>query len=167
MQKVRKEKNLTPYLSALRNIHKEMKTAKDPRHQTRRLALCLVYSQTNSDDPHFEKIDVASVKSTVQDLEITQYDKQFLHAIIDGIAEHYSELLAVIQKHSNDWDLDKMYKVDVSTLLVAIWEILYSDAPQKVVVDEAVELAKEFGESESAKFVNGILSGVLNEYANP
>ncbi len=141
-----------------------MKTAKDPRHQTRRIALSLIYSQENVLDSDYSKISDELIPTICIDLEIHSYDKKFLKTIMTELPKHIDEIKEIVSKNSNDWDLNKIYKIDISILMIAIWEIKYIDTPHKVVVDEAVELAKEFGGTESPKFVNGILSGVLTEY---
>ncbi len=136
-----------------------MKTAIDPRHQARRLALANIYAKNTSNN----KLSQFS-KTTVQEtLGIKGYDRDLYDAIVAGVKEKHDELLISIDKNSSDWDLDKIFKVDMSILLIAVWEISYGKAPKKVIIDESVELAKEFGSFDSKRFINGVLAGIIKE----
>ena len=69
---------------------------------------------------------------------------------------------ALIEKNlKTDWKMDRISKVDLSILKLAIYEIKYKEIPFKVVINEAVELAKKYGEDSSKNFVNGILASVV------
>ena len=72
-------------------------------------------------------------------------------------------LITNIEKYCTEWPIDKLYKTDFDILMIAFYEITEKRAPLKVIIDEAVELAKEFGEEDSAKFVNGVLAGIAND----
>lgn len=140
-----------------------MKTSNDPRHQARRIAVSIIYSTeiTKSSNPILLTEEI--IETSKDALEIENFDKKLLESIISGINEHRDEIRELILKNSIDWALEKIYKIDFSILLTAIWEIKFGNTPMKVVIDEAVELAKEFGEEESPKFINGILAGVVKE----
>lgn len=140
-----------------------MKTPKDPRHQARRLAISVLYALENSQKEITP--DIQELISTVQEnLEIDEYDQQILESILNGVQANSENLKEIIANCSIDWKLDKIYKIDLAILLAAIWELLNTKNPSKVIIDEAVELAKEFGEQESPKFINGVLAGVLKKY---
>ncbi len=145
-----------------------MKTPNDPRHQTRKLALSLIYSRESflreKNSPKFKLEDTK--KASIHNLNITNYNKAFLDEIVKGVEQNNEKLKEIISKNSNDWEINQMYLIDLSILLMATWEIYYKDTPQKVVVDEAVELAKEFGDNESSKFINGILAGIIQDFNN-
>ena len=141
-----------------------MKKFSDPRHQTRRLAVSLIFSEQNSQDPRYKEITKDEIRTAISELEVKSYEKDFLNEILAGVQEKSEEIIEDIKKHSTGWEIEKIYRTDLAVLTVAIWEIKYSKkTPFKVVADEAVELAKEFGEKDSSKFVNGILSGVIRE----
>ena len=80
--------------------------------------------------------------------------------IVLGVIEHYDEIDELLETYSEGWTIERMPNVDRAILRVAIWEILYSDAPSPAVVNEAVELAKEYSTEESGGFINGLLSRV-------
>ena len=79
------------------------------------------------------------------------------------IIEKIKEIDEIIRKIAPKWPLEKINKVDLAILRCAIWEIKFnSNTPPKVVIDEAVELAKEFGTDTSSAFINGCLGGIIN-----
>ncbi len=63
----------------------------------------------------------------------------------------------------SEWKVDRVSKINMSILKIAIYEILYMDTPYKVAINEAVELAKKYGEETSASFINGILASVVKD----
>jgi len=88
--------------------------------------------------------------------EIFGYAKQ----IVDGVIENHEEIDELLETYAEGWSIERMPNVDRAILRVGIWEILYSDTPHPVVVNEAVELAKEYSTDESGGFINGLLSRV-------
>lgn len=88
--------------------------------------------------------------------EIFGYAKE----IVIGVVENYDEIDELLDTYSEGWPIERMPNVDRAILRVGIWEILYSGAPSAVVVNEAVEIAKEYSTEESGGFINGLLSRV-------
>ena len=80
--------------------------------------------------------------------------------IVLGIIETHDEVDELLETYAEGWTIDRMPNVDRAILRVGIWEILHSDTPSAVVVNEAVELAKEYSTEESGGFINGLLSRV-------
>ena len=139
-----------------------MKTSKDPRHQSRRIAVAYVYSKESNSASSYntsESLDEI-VEVALDGLEIKKYDKKLLDIIVSELSKNISQYKETIIKSSIDWDISKMYRMDLSILIVATCEMLTKQTPPKVIIDEAVELAKEFGSEESSKFINGILGGI-------
>lgn len=112
-----------------------MKTASDPRHRTRiRL---------------FQKLYSSQFNSTV-DTEI------------QNIMAHYPTIDPLIAQSAPEWPLDKLNPVDLAILRLAGYELLIDKStPYKVIIDEAVEIAKEFGGEKSAPFINGALGNLV------
>ena len=79
------------------------------------------------------------------------------------IIEKVSEIDQIITENAPKWPLDKINKVDLSILRCAFWELIYQDTPPKVVIDEAIELAKEFGTESSSSFVNGVIGSAVKK----
>lgn len=81
-----------------------------------------------------------------------------------GIEQNREEIVQKIEKNlKSEWKIDRISKVDLAILKLAIYEIKYKDIPFKVVINEAVELAKKYGEDSSKNFVNGILASIVKE----
>ena len=137
-----------------------MKTSKDPRHQSRRLAIAYIYAKLSATDSDFSIEDTETIPMMVESLEVKTYDKSLLNSIIHSASQNIEGYKGIIRKNSIDWDISKMHRMDLSILLVATSELIAKQVPSKVVIDEAIELAKEFGSDESSKFVNGILGGI-------
>lgn len=97
-------------------------------------------------------------------LESQNEVKNYAVKIAEEFQEHSTEVDEQIQKFAKGWDIERLVKMDKDILRIAIIELLYvKDAPMKVVVDEALELAKKYSTDESASFVNGILAKVIVE----
>jgi N utilization substance protein B len=85
----------------------------------------------------------------------------YLQDLVEGVASHREELDAFIVRYSEHWRLERMTIVDRNLLRVAVYELLYQPhIPPKVVINEAVEMAKRYGSEASGGFVNGILDQV-------
>lgn len=115
-----------------------MKTALDPRHQKR--------------------ID------KMQQLFAVSFGSSKAQKIIVPIIQSEELLDNVIAKSAPEWPIDKIAKIDLAILRLAVFELLVEKKePPKVIIDEAIELAKEFGNANSPKFVNGVLGTILKE----
>lgn len=88
-------------------------------------------------------------------------DEEYIRGKYDRIVSMLPELDGIINKNSKGWDTARMGKTDLAILRLAVYEVLFDDQiPVGVAIDEAVELAKKYGQYESASFINGILAGV-------
>ena len=87
--------------------------------------------------------------------------KNFASQLVQGVCNNLSEIDRVIGKHSDHWKIGRIGKVELAILRLSLFEILYRpDIPLKVAINEAIELAKGFGDENSRSFVNGILDAV-------
>jgi transcription antitermination factor NusB len=92
------------------------------------------------------------------------WDRSFMEKLVRGTLTQRESIDAIIRSHLRGWTLERLAAVDRAILRVALYELLYhEDVPPKVTIDEAVELAKVFGDDASPKFVNGVLSAVARE----
>lgn len=91
---------------------------------------------------------------------------EFAQSLISGVRRNREELDGILRKHAANWSLERMAATDRNVLRLGAFEILYTDTPGRVVINEAVELAKRFGAKQSSQFVNGILDGLLPEHAD-
>ena len=115
-----------------------------------------------------EMIDIAEKALTA--LEIAEFTtlesqndvKDYAVKIAEMFQKHHNDVDQTIQKYSKGWDIERLVKNDKDILRIAIIELLYmKEAPMKVVVDEAIELAKKYSTDDSSSFINGILSKVI------
>lgn len=131
------------------------------RSAMRENAFKLIYSleiQVNADIQ--EQIDLYFEANEIIDEETQIY----ISNAVNGINNHKNEIIQHIENNlKEDWKLSRISKIDLSILKLAIYEIKYTDVPYKVAINEAVELAKRYGEDKSKNFVNGILASVVKE----
>ncbi len=89
---------------------------------------------------------------------------KYIKDAVFGIKKNEKEILDEIEKYLKpDWKIDRISKIDLSILKLAIYEIKYKELPYKIAINEAVELAKKYGEDTSKKFVNGVLANVIKD----
>ena len=86
--------------------------------------------------------------------------QQLAEQLVRGVALDRRQVDDVIEGVSTNWRLDRMAKVDRNVLRLAAWELLRSDAPVKVVINEAIELGKKYGSEQTGAFVNGVLDKI-------
>jgi N utilization substance protein B len=139
-----------------------MKRATDPRHQARILVLQELFSR------YFKKGDIKarhiSIKELLELNEMTEYDKDLYKKILDGVIEKQEEIDTLIQKYAPQWSIDQMKLVDLQILRMAIYEgFVGTITPPKVAIDEAIEVAKDFGGEINSKFVNGVLGAIYEQ----
>ena len=107
-----------------------------------------------------EQIELFFESNNIKDEEA----KKYIKTEILGIEENKEKILESIEKNlKEDWKLSRISKMDLSILELAIYEIKFGQIPYKVVINEAVELAKSYGEDKSKNFVNGILASIVKE----
>jgi N utilization substance protein B len=85
----------------------------------------------------------------------------FAKEILEGIKAHAADIDALIEQHSHNWRLDRMQRIDRNVLRIGVYELKFlDDVPKKVTINEAVELAKTFGNEASSAFINGLLDRI-------
>lgn len=87
---------------------------------------------------------------------------EYLTNLVYGVVKHQTEIDGIIKANLEKWSIDRLATVDRNLLRIAVYELKFSDGkvPENVVLDEAIEIAKRFGDDHSSKFVNGVLSKV-------
>ncbi len=118
-----------------------------------------------------EKSAVSAVLSrNVEEFAPNKTDLPFMEKVLDGILAKQVELDLVIEKAAPDWPIDRISPVDRNILRLGLYELLFSnrdEVPAKVAINEAIELAKQFGGENSSRFVNGVLGAVYKEIGEP
>lgn len=132
------------------------------RSEIREQAFKLIYSlEIQRGDINLEEqVELYLESNNITDKNAVEYIKD----AVFGIDKNEEEILKEIEKYlKSDWKIDRISKIDLSILKLAIYEIKYKELPFKVAINEAVELAKKYGEDTSKKFVNGVLANVVKE----
>ncbi len=94
--------------------------------------------------------------------------KAFAETLIRGVVNNLSSIDAIIETHSTNWALDRMARVDLSLLRLAVFELLHQpDVPASVVMNEAIEIGKRYGTKDTPPFVNGILDKISQQVVRP
>ncbi len=129
------------------------------RSAMREQAFKLIYSlEITKQEELQEQVDLFLESNEIKD----ENAKKYIQDAIFGIEKNKETIESLIEKNlKTDWKMDRISKVDLSILKLAIYEIKYKEIPFKVVINEAVELAKKYGEDSSKNFVNGILASVV------
>lgn len=133
------------------------------RHLGRIIALQTLYEE----DFRHEVGDNAFVLDDILTRNVYRYhelvdDKQFIKQLVEGVKKNQADIDGVIRPVAPDWPIEQIARMDRVTLRIGVYELLYDKSvPPKVVINEAVELAKAFGGENSSKFINGVLGTVL------
>lgn len=91
-------------------------------------------------------------------------DGVFITSLTTGVVDHLEEIDAIISKTAPEWPIDQLTSVDRNILRLGIFELVFlKEVPPKVVINEAVELAKSFGSESSGKFINGVLGTLYKQ----
>lgn len=130
--------------------------SKNTRHQNRIWALEVLYSidLKNNFDLKNANIECENIKMRNNLLDDNYYFKK----LVLGVIEEKEDLDEYINNKAIDWDIERMAVIDRNILRIALYEIEAELVPVGVAIDEAVELAKEYGDDKSSSFINGILS---------
>ncbi len=131
------------------------------RHQMRESAFILVFEKIFVDEP------VESILETAEECEEVKLNAD-AKALFTGVAEKTELLDEEIKKYLKNWTIERISKVSLAILRLAVYEILFSDeTPTSVAIDEAVELAKEYSTGEDASFINGVLGSFARSLEAP
>ena len=139
-----------------------MKKATDPRHLSRELALQYLFS--NDFIPDKGSVIEFDISQLTQLNEIDEYNHELYDSLVAGVKENQTQIDDLITKFAPQWPISQMKLVDIQILRMSIFEgFIGKMTPPKVAIDEAIELAKEFGGDSSSKFVNGVLGAIYEK----
>ena len=97
----------------------------------------------------------------MEDIVLDDTDKDFVNVLLGGINENYEQIMDIIKTNTIGYELERIYKVDLSILVLAVYELKFTDTPSNVIINEAIELAKKYSTDKSYSFINGVLAKVL------
>ena len=124
----------------------------------RELAFCYIYSQELQHENSKSQVKLFLDSVEVENGRTREYVKE----IAKGIKEKDEEITQMISQNLKaGWTIDRISTVDLALLKLAIYEIKYAEIPFKVAINEAINLAKKYGEEQSASFINGVLAKVV------
>ncbi len=98
--------------------------------------------------------------------EVLEFDNEFVKEIVYGVITHEDELDKLANKYLDGWNIDRLGNTDKAILEIGLYELLYTDTPNIVCINEAVELAKSYSDDSVRKMINGVLDKVLHEELN-
>ncbi|MEX2340734.1 MAG: transcription antitermination factor NusB [Candidatus Paceibacterota bacterium] len=138
------------------------------RHLSRSIILQTLFEW---DQSGLDKKQTSEVLArNVEEFARNKSDSPFMEKVLDGVLQKQKELDMVIEKAAPEWPLDRISPIDRNILRLGLYELLFSDrkeVPAKVAINEAIELAKQFGGENSGRFVNGVLGAVYKEIGEP
>ena len=130
------------------------------RTKIREQAFKLIYQKEIQKDVNDEDLELFFEINEISSREA----KKYITDVIYGIEAHKADIEADISKNiKKDWEMDRISKVNLALLKLSIYEIKYKKIPYKVAINEAIELAKVYGEEVSPSFINGVLASIVKE----
>lgn len=130
------------------------------RSVARELAFKLLYQIEIQKEVKKEDIELFFENNEINSMQA----KEYINDIVIGVNKNSEKILDSISKNlKQDWKIERVSKVNLALLKLAIYEIKYKEIPFKVVINEVVELAKKYGEETSHSFINGVLASVIKE----
>jgi N utilization substance protein B len=142
------------------------RSRRSTRHRSREAALQVLYAvdQGRRQTPDSQVSETARAEEAFERVaahfELPEGARAFAKELVAGVCRSRQELDARLATHSENWRIDRMAAVDRNVLRIGAYEILHSDTPAVIAIDEAVELARRFAGDRSPGFVNGILDSV-------
>ena len=137
------------------------------RHRSREAALQVLYAIDLAREQVAETSEAARAEESFERVaahfELPEGARAFAKELVTGVCRQRQALDARLAAHSQNWRIERMAAVDRNALRIAVYEILHTDTPAAVAIDEAVELARRFAGERSPGFVNGILDSVARE----
>lgn len=138
------------------------------RHLSRSIVLQTLFEW---DQKNTGKADVEVIlHRNIEEFARNKSDEPFMRRLLDGVLQKQKELDLVIEKAAPEWPIDRISPIDRNILRLGLYELLFSDrqeVPAKVAINEAIELAKQFGGENSGRFINGVLGAVYKEIGEP
>jgi len=104
----------------------------------------------------------AILERTLDEFAPKLSSKEFAFDLLKGVLKNNKAIIGIIEKYAPEWPVEKIAKIDRAILEIGIYEVVFSsEVPEVVAINEAIEMAKHFGDDNSSKFINGVLSSVM------
>lgn len=130
------------------------------RSAMREIAFKFLYGSEIQKELDPNQIDEFLENNDIEDENV----KKYIYEIANGIKSNEADITKQIEQNlKSDWEIERISKVSLSLLKLAIFEINYQNLPYKAIINEVVELAKKYGEDTSKQFVNGVLASIVKD----
>lgn len=129
------------------------------RNDSRMLAMIILYQV---DLFKRKKIEYSLDGVIENNLNNIDNDCDFTRSLVNGVIDKEEELINLANKYLNNWNINRIGIADAAILKIAIYELLYTDTPNKVCIDEAIELAKDFSDEKVVGMINGVLDKIYH-----
>lgn len=130
------------------------------RTKCRELAFKLIYEKEIQKILGEDDLTIFFESNEIENNEV----KEYLKDILFGVSKKEEEINELIKKNlKENWTIDRIPKINISLLKLAIYEMKYGDVPYKVAINEAIELAKSYSDDQASSFINGVLASIVKE----
>ena len=130
------------------------------RHECRTIVMKMIFSSLDNDNFDYQ----TNLNELAENYKMSDEDADFINNLFNAFKNNKDEIIKKVSEHLKGYEWNRIYKVDKCLILLALSEMLYlKTAPQKVVINEVLELAKEYSTDKSPKFINGILSNFVGD----
>ena len=132
------------------------------RHLARTIAMQSLFLWDFKEQPSSEMVKI--IETVFQNFAPQFNDQGFVEFLIQGVMTNLAKIDTYITKYATEWPLDQITIVDRNILRIGVFELIFNDEiPEKVAINEAIEIAKAFGSDSSGKFVNGVLGAIYKD----
>ena len=112
--------------------------------------------------------DIINKNKNDEDIDVIikenlEIDNDFVKEVVYGVITHFNEIDGLGNKYMNDWTIDRIDKTGAAILRIAVYELKYTDTPNVVVINEAIELAKKYSDDSVRKMINAVLDKMIKE----
>lgn len=91
-------------------------------------------------------------------------ENDFVRRLVYGILDHYDDIVKLVDQSMKDWEMKRLNKVDQAILLLGVYELLYTETPSIVAINEAIEISKRYSDEKVTKMVNAVLDSIYKNY---
>jgi len=140
------------------------------RTKAREKAIQAIYSIFSEIDGEYNEAELLTLVNekinqviSFDQTELNESQISFTKFLLENTLKDLPEIDKLIKKYAHNWDFSRISLIDKSVLRIAIMEMVFTDTPNKVVINEAIELAGSFSGAKSSKFINGILDAIMHK----
>ena len=139
---------------------------KTNRAITREKAMTILYQLFlyNKNNITYDLADIITeVIADTDSNEKTKLDSPFLKDIINGVINNQKDIDIYIRKYMTNWDIERLGPTDQAIIRIAVYELVYTDTPNLVCINESIEIAKKYSDDKVVKMINGVLDKIYHE----